>query len=735
MQGDYVWQFGVTPPKVVYITPSNGATLVGIETPIVVQFNQPISLASAQQHVSLTSSEGKSVALNMTVLSETLTMTPTARLDFNTAYVVKVSAGLTSEAGGSGMQETYTSLFSTVPLPKVVGTEPKDGEQNAPPYTSFVIHFNAPMNWDTVMPHVTFNPPLSSTQVYTYGAGSDFIINFGPKPSTDYEVRIAPGIEDPYGNQTAEDLTVRFRTAELPPTVRLHFPDFYGTLNAYDPAKVYLISTNISQADLKLYRLPPQMMFDQSINVYDYQPPESALVRSWSVPIEKTSNEATATPIDLIEGGGLLDPGLYWLEVDSPQIVDKIRMPIATINGASSCRARSICTLKSAPGEALVWATDYRTGQPVPNVPIAFYTYNGGTIGSATTDAQGLARIKHSDPQGVQGALSTEPYAAISNNWSSGIAPYEFGINGGYYGGSGSGYNNYLYTDRPIYRPGQTVNFKGILRQENDVKYSLPDVAKVHITIYSPNGETMLDKDFDVSALGTYFGELKLSDGAALGQYNVQISFANYGANAMFTVAAYRAPEFEVVVTPQDKEIVRGQGTSAKVSVNYFFGGGVANQPLQYNVLQEPYTFQPPWGGNYSWSDVDNPYVCFDCWWFRKAAPPPQPILSGSGTTDANGNFTIEIPADLKLADGTPITNSVQLVVEATVTGKDNQVISGRSNILRHSGDFYVGVATRAYIGEEKKPAAIDLVAVDWEGNRLARQIDRGGCDSPRVRE
>ena len=61
----------------------------------------------------------------MTMVNETLTMTPTARLDFNTAYVVKASAGLTSEAGGSGMQETYTSLFSTVPLPKVVGTDPQ----------------------------------------------------------------------------------------------------------------------------------------------------------------------------------------------------------------------------------------------------------------------------------------------------------------------------------------------------------------------------------------------------------------------------------------------------------------------------------------------------------------------------------------------------------------------------------------------------------------------------------
>ena len=68
---------------------------------------------------------------------------------------------------------------------------------------------------------------------------------------------------------------------------------------------------------------------------------------------------------------------------------------------------------------------------------------------------------------------------------------------------------------------------------------------------------------------------------------------------------------------------------------------------------------------------------------------------------------------------GRPSLNSVRLIVEATATGKDNQVISGRNTITRHSGDFYVGVASRDYIGEAKKPTTIDLIAVDWEGTRL----------------
>ncbi len=355
--------------------------------------------------------------------------------------------------------------------------------------------------------------------------------------------------------------------------------------------KIYLISTNIEQADLKLYRLPPQSMFDQSINNYDYTPPESALVRSWSVPIEKTIQRSDG---HLDRSGRGRRPARSRLLLDQRRFTadqqdqnayryDQRRVIVASkIN----------FTLKSAAGEALLWATDYRSGQPVPNVPLTFYGYNNTPIGTATTDAQGLARFKFNVQRRravARWRLNRMPRCRAIGAAAS--TSYDFGVNGGYYGGSGTGYNNYLYTDRPIYRPGQTVDFKGILRKENDVKYSLPDVGKVHITIYSPNGETVLDKDYDVSAMGTYFGDLKLSDGAALGQYNVQITFANYGANATFTVAAYRAPEFEVVVTPQDTEIVRGQSTSAKVAVNYFFGGGVANQPVQWNVLQEPYYF------------------------------------------------------------------------------------------------------------------------------------------------
>lgn len=715
MAAAYNWQFAVAPPKVVYVTPSNGANLVPIESALTVQFNQPISLDSARQFVTLSASDGRAVALDMSVLSETLTLTPTARLDFETAYVLKVAAGVTGRSGGTGMRETVTSLFTTVPLPRVLSTDPADGQRDAWPYTDFTIRFNTFIDHDTVMDHLTFNPPLSPTQVYTYGYGDTFGVNFGAQPSTDYEVRIAPGIKDPYGNETQESLTVRFRTRDLEPEVRWHIPDLVGTYNAYDPARVYLVHTNIKSAEFTLYRLATGDFAAIQSRAYDYEPPATTLLRQWSQAIEAPLNKTAATPIDLAPGGGTLPPGLYLLDVNSPQLradygpyARRHVLVVSNIN----------LTLKTSGSEALVWATDYRSGQPVSNLSLKFYTWDDRQIGTATTDADGVARLTGSN---VNSAWSDEPFTAIASNWARGIAPYDFGLDS-YYGNPEARYNTYIYTDRPIYRPGQTVDFKGIVRAEQDVKYTLPDVTRAHVTIYSPNGETVFDRDLTVSPLGTFFGDVTLADGAALGDYTLNAQINNETFSSYFTVAAYRAPEFEVLVTPKDSNIVRGQSTSAQVNVNYFFGGGVANRPVEWNVLAEDYFFTPPWGGNYSWQDVDDPWICFDCWWFSRYTPPPQPILSGRGVTDRNGALSIELPGDLKDTNGQPITQSVRLIVEATVTGADNQVISGRGSITRHSGEFYVGVQTRDYVGEENRPSAVDVIAVDWDGNRLANK-------------
>ncbi len=718
VQSDFVWTFTTAPPEVVWVTPTENQSLVPIDTPIVVQFNQPIDPESARGKFSLVSQAGQRIDGVFSVVSDTLTFTPTVRLEFDTSYRASVDAGVTSRAGGEGSRQSRQWLFSTVPLPKIVRTDPADGQRDAPPYGQFVITFNAPINPDTVMPNLRMTPAFSPTLVYTFFNTYDnsFVLNYDVKPSTDYVVEIGPNIADPYGNTTGQSLTVRYRTAALPPSLQLNVPGQVATYNANDPISVVAAHLNISRIDSSLYALSTGEALAFQRDSYNYRPPSPAL-QSWSLPIDAAPNETAFTKIDITEGAARLAPGFYLLDATSPEVPpDQYYFSNRHLLVVSPHNV----VLKTWQNEVMAWVSDLRTGQPRSSVTLTFYNYDNAPVASATTNVDGIALASYDGSRvSLNYAISESPFAAGSTNWTSGIGVWDFGLEPVFYGTTG--YNVFVYTDRPIYRPGQTVDFKGVVRAEDDVKYSLPGLRQVHVTVFDTTGQQVYDNDLDLSEMATFHDSLTLADGAPLGPYQINVSFLDQSFGQSFTVAAYRPPEFEIVVTPDKDEIARGEASRATAEARFFFGGGLANAAVNWNVLAETYIFKPPWGGPYSFRDVDDPWICYDCWWYAPYSV-PEPILSGSGTSDAQGKLTIDIPAELKWSSGQPITGSVKLIVEATATGPDNQVIAGRSEIVRHQGDIYVGLATRDYVAIEDQPTRIDLVAVDWTGTRISNQ-------------
>jgi len=712
---DFTWQFVTTAPKVVWVEPAEDAQLVDVDTTIRVQFNQPVDADSVRAAFGL--QVGSQAVFGKVVIEDDIvTFTPDERLAFDQTYQVTIAPGVTSAAGGVGMSEAYTWRFTTVPLPRIVDTEPRDGERNAPPRIEFRIQFNTPIDPSTVMPRISMKPPIEATAVYTYYLPWDnsFFFSFGAQPSSDYEVRIEPGIADPYGNEIQEGRMVRFRTAALVPDYRLHVPDIVGTYNAYDPARLYLAYVNLNRINLRLYRLSTEAILQPTYRLIENPPAEANLIRQWELPLEAPLNKRSYAPIDLVEGGGRLEPGLYLLDTDAPGIERDYwtRRHILVVSHVN-------LTVKSGPLNQLVWATDLASGEPVADLSLTFVSQESGWLGSARTDADGVAQLDLATEPYSLIIYSEEPFTAGSPQWARGTSPWDFGLEGGYYW---SDFRVHVYSDRPIYRPGQTVYFKGVIRAEDDVSYTLPRLGQVRVIVRDANYEEIYNQLLDVSDAGTFHDQLKLGPGASLGYYNISVEFQDWYFEASFQVAAYRPPEFEVTVDPGADEIMKGQDIRATVSVNYFFGGPVADVPVVWNVLAETYIFKPPWGGRYSFTDSDDPWVCFDCWWYRREEP-LLPILSGSGTTDAQGQLVIELSgAELRqqLPEG-----SVKVIIEATATGRDNQVISGRSSLIAHRGQWYVGLSPQRYVGEAGEDFPIDLIAVDWEGERLpGREIE-----------
>jgi len=719
---DFEWQFVTQPPEVVFTTPNDGQTLIPIESAIQVTFSQPIDAQSAMDNFNLSATGlfGGGIEGDFEIVDNTLTFTPTERLDFDTTYAVTIDVGVTGAAGGKGMVNPYSFRFTSVPLPRIVETYPSDGQNDAPSHTNFTIVFNTPINPTTVMSHIEMTPslPVTPTDVYTSYSpwNSSFSFSFGAKPSTDYVVRISPGIEDPYGNTTPDNLTVRFRTSPLQPNYQLRVPDVIGTYDAALPAKMVVGYVNINTINLSLYRLDPQEILRPTYEWYNFQPDSSLLIRQWQERLETPADKQAFQPIDLVEGGGTLEPGLYLLDSNSPQLAnqDSYRHRHLLVVTESNL------TLKVGQRDALVWATDLSSGQPLAGQNVVFYDENRQRLGTATTGSDGIARLdlgKRSNRNPILAAVlpgdNQQSFSAVSENWAQGVSPYDFGLDYAY---TLPDYNIHIYTDRPIYRPGQMVDFKGIIRTEDDVEFHLPDLGRVMVTVYDAAYEKVLEKEIDVSPAGTFHGEVELAEGAALGNYVIALSFADQYAEQYFQVAAYRPPEFEVVVEPEVPELLRGEDVRANLNTTYFFGGPLAGADITWNLLAENYRFNPPQLGSYSFDDVDDPYICFDCWWYHFDTA-PQSLLSGSGTSGAGGQLAIT--ADGQQIDNLLDTGSYRLTIEATATGPDNQVISGRANVILHKGDYYIGLSPQEHVADANEETAVDLIAVDWDAQRL----------------
>ncbi|NWG16872.1 MAG: Ig-like domain-containing protein [Chloroflexi bacterium] len=428
---------------------------------------------------------------------------------------------------------------------------------------------------------------------------------------------------------------------------------------------------------------------------------------------------ADSSPVTVMTDAesGALPPGVYLLEVSSPQVYNGRVQSHFMIVGTANL------TLKYSVDNVLVWATDVQTGQPIADAPVMLYNADGAVIGRGMTDGGGLARI--SIPrmtnlyEAMVAVLQTDTQFGIGHSeWTSGIEGWEFGQSTDYYPQQ---YRTYLYTDRPIYRPDQPVYFRGVARFKDDVTYTPPAFSTIPVTIYDANGEIVYEETLSLTPFGTFSGQFDIADDAPLGYYRIEAELPRpagedfyYGSSASisFGVAEFRLPEFQVNVTPTAGEVAQGDTIQLTVDSRYFFGGVVSNANVDYSVMAEGYYFEYDGPGYYSFTDYDYDSGPSEFYGFYGGE-----VASGTGTTDAEGKLVIEVPAELKDS-----TESQRFTIEAVVSDESQQVVAGRAEVIVHKGLIYVGVRPEEYVSTAGQETTINILAVDWDSQGIANQ-------------
>jgi uncharacterized protein YfaS (alpha-2-macroglobulin family) len=313
------------------------------------------------------------------------------------------------------------------------------------------------------------------------------------------------------------------------------------------------------------------------------------------------------------------------------------------------------------------------------------------------------------------GEPGEEGFGIAFNGWDEGISPWSFDVPSEFYG---QDYQGYLYTDRPIYRPGQTVYFKGILRTDDDAVYSLPQgIEALEVRIEDPRGKELYEQSLPLSDMGTLFGELLLSGEATLGTYYVGIQDEELDlyVSTSFRVAEYEKPEYQVSVVTDRGAYLSGDSIDVTAQATYYFGGPVANADVHWSVLSTGHWFRYecpqgqscPW---YSWGDYEwGSYESEEYYGSYGRL-----LAEGDAETDDLGRVTFNVPADIAQE-----VRSQRFTIEVSVTDLNGQQVSNRTAAIVHKGDFYAGVAPRGYLAEVGEEKEVDLLTVDWDGNPL----------------
>ncbi len=406
---------------------------------------------------------------------------------------------------------------------------------------------------------------------------------------------------------------------------------------------------------------------------------------------------------------------------------------------------------KQLNGKSMYYIADAADGRPLKGMNVEFFGYRQQRLKSGryqvmtsnfaeNTNLQGIVTPSAKDLVPNYSWLVTArdkdgrfAYMGFSGVWA-----------GRYYDAQYNATKIFTITDRPVYRPKQSVNFKIWMRraQYDRDKESQFSGATCQVEIYNPKNEKLYTQSLKADEYGGVEGKLELPHDATLGVYRINVRGSKRplgigpvmrinGGNS-FRVEEYKKPEFEVTVDAPKEPVMLGEVITAQVKAKYFFGAPVTNGTVKLKVTRTDHSqnFYPiaPWdwcyGAGYWWFGYDYPWYpgwkdWVGCvrpfpWWFPRNSGPPELVLEQEVALGPEG--TVDVQIDTGIAKEIHGDTDHKYSITAEVVDESRRTIVGQGNVLVARKPFKVFTwVTRGYY------RAGDTV----QGHFLAQTLDK----------
>ena len=411
------------------------------------------------------------------------------------------------------------------------------------------------------------------------------------------------------------------------------------------------------RVELKIFRISENeyvnLVRDEKTPVVADYAHRTPVATAWSGPPPKDQNWTRSVELEALPIGTYV----ALASVDKQTAISKLDVTTLGIAQARSYAAR---------GDSVFFPTDIRTFDRFPGIVTMQVVDQKGAQQSIPV-VDGLARwgaeisnavaiVAH----GSDGSLA----AAQATGWSNTAAQTETG---------------FVQADRPIYRPGDTIAIRAIVRDGWMDAYAIPTGSR-HVRVEAPDGTSMYDHDVAMTSFGTLSASVRLPEDAQPGSYTVTIGSS---ISKSLLVAAYKKPEYELSFATSPEHVVGGTKAAFAVDAKYFFGRPAAGMHVHYVVYEQPHYYDW-WFGPYD-NMVESTGV-----WLRGER---KELTKGDTTTGASGRASFDVQTTAAGGD-----RDVDVQVEAR--DASGRTVSTTANLLVTAAAFQVFVEPESWFGQ-----------------------------------
>jgi uncharacterized protein YfaS (alpha-2-macroglobulin family) len=557
-------------------------------------------------------------------------------------------------------------------------------------------------------PFITIEPAIDHSLA---ARGKDLCVS-GLKHGEHYKITLKAGLPGAGNSTLAKDVPVDVQVPDR--EAQLSFDQGKTLLPFTKDAALPLKSVNMSKAHITLYRFSERAIvgqlvndwFGQALNGYTIENirDNSSKLFEGTLVIESARNKQVTTAIPV---GALikdLQPGIYVAFAEPDTGTPEKDTERAT--QWFSVSDTGLVTIKTDEG-LLVSARSLQTAKPLAGVSLRLIAQSNEILGSYKSDDEGrflipggLLRGEHGDAPKIITATSADggftwlqldtPALDLSDLDVKGRAPPQTN-------------DAFLWTDRGVYRPGETIHIGALLR-DRDAKA----VAGLPLTLHivRPDG---IEVDKRVMTLASASGgtlDFPVPDNAFSGTWRIWASAGGKAEIGTISVSVqdFVPPRLEAKLTLPPGPLEASGAIEAKVTADYFYGSPGAGLSGQVEATIQPSAHPFPGFEDFSFGLVQEPFL-------------PKALEAQSFTTDDKGTA-----AAVLQIDEVPDTSSpLEIALHATVNDVDGRPALADLTKPLHTASRFIGLHAR--FGEglgDGAEAAFDAVVLDGDGKPAA---------------